>query len=61
MKTFAVKIQRTEYREHTFYVDAATKSAAETAGLLAACDHNFLDDTVSSAHEEVVSVAEEMQ
>jgi len=53
---FDVTIQRTEYREHVFRVEAADADAAHDAAMNAACDYNFLDSPVSSADEEVVGV-----
>jgi hypothetical protein len=53
---FDVTIQRAEYREHVFRVEAKNADDAHNVAMEEACDYNFLDSPVSSADEEVVAV-----
>ena len=53
---YDVTIQRAEYREHTFRVEAENEDEAQDAAMEAACDYNFLDSPVDSADEEVISI-----
>lgn len=53
---FDVTVQRTEYREHVFRVEAEDRDAAFHAGLAAACDYDFHDSPVSSACEDVWAI-----
>jgi len=53
---FDVTIQRTEYREHVFRVEAEDRDAAFHAGLAAACDYDFHDSQIDSAGEDVTAI-----
>ncbi len=53
---YLVTVQRTEYREHTFEVEANDLHEADLLGMEAANDWNFGDSTVSSATEEVTAI-----
>ena len=53
---FDVTIQRTEYREHVFRVEAENEAAAHDAAMEATCDYNFRDSPVGYADEEVTAV-----
>jgi hypothetical protein len=53
---FDVTVQRTEYREHVFRVDAEDRDAAFHAGLAAACDYDFHNSPVDSAGEDVTAI-----
>ena len=53
---FDVTVQRTEYREHVFRVEAKDRDAAFRAGLSAACDYDFRDSPVVSAEEDVTAI-----
>jgi hypothetical protein len=53
---FNVTVQRTEYREHTFLIEADSEDDAWYAGLSAANDHNFGEDRVTEAGEEVTAI-----
>jgi hypothetical protein len=53
---FDVTVQRTEYREHTFLVEADNRDAAFHAGLEAANDYDFYDSPVDSAREAVTAI-----
>jgi len=53
---FDVTIQRTEYREHVFRVEAENEDAAHAAAMDASCDYDFHDSPVSSADEDVTAV-----
>jgi len=53
---FDVTIQRTEYREHVFRVEAENETTAHEVAMEEACDYNFLDSPVSSADEEVTAI-----
>jgi hypothetical protein len=58
MPKYDVTIQRTEYREHVFRVEADNQTQAELAALEASCDYNFNDSPVDHANEEVTGVLE---
>jgi hypothetical protein len=53
---FDVTIQRTEYREHVFRVEATSRTTAWHAGLKAAEDYDFHDSPISSAGEEPIGI-----
>lgn len=53
---YNVTVKRVEQREHTFEVDADSPEEAEEKALESACDHDFNQNSVSFADEEVVSV-----
>jgi hypothetical protein len=53
---FDVTIQRTEYREHVFRVEADDRDGAWHAGLKAAEDYDFNDSPISSAGEEPIGI-----
>ena len=55
---FDVTVQRTEYREHTFRVEAKDSEDAWHKGMEAANDYDFHDSPVDSAGEDVTSVVE---
>ena len=54
--TYQVTVRRTEHREHTFKVEALSREEAEDKAMEAACDHDFGQNTVCHAEEEVASV-----
>lgn len=54
---YAVTIQRTEYREHQFQVDADSEDEACDIAMDSVCDYDFGDSPVSSADETVTSVS----
>jgi hypothetical protein len=54
---FDVDMQRTEYRSHTFTVEADSREQAEEAAEEASCDFNWHDASLKSADEDVVGVA----
>jgi hypothetical protein len=56
MAKFDVTIQRTEYREHVFRVEARNRDEAWHAGLQAAQDYDFHDSPVDSAGEDVTAI-----
>jgi hypothetical protein len=58
---FNVTVQRTEYREHVFQVEADDRAAAFRAGLTATFDYNFNDSPVYSAEEDVTAIVPVMQ
>ena len=53
---FDVTVQRTEYREHTFRVEAKNKGEAWEKGMDAAEDWDFHDSPVDSAGEEIIAI-----
>jgi len=53
---FDVTVQRTEYREHVFRVEAADHESALQAGLAASCDYDFHDSPVDSAEKDVTAI-----
>jgi len=53
---FDVTVQRTEYREHVFRVEAEDRDTAFHAGLKAAFDYDFHNSPVDSAGEEVTTI-----
>lgn len=53
---YNVTVKRVEQREHKFQVDANSPEEAEDKALELACDHDFGQNSVSFADEEVVSV-----
>lgn len=53
---FDVTIQRTEYREHVFRVEAESRDAAYGAGLRASYDYDFSDSREVEASEDVISI-----
>ena len=53
---FDVTVQRTEYREHVFRVEAKDRDAAFHAGLEAACDYDFHDSPIDSDGEDVTAI-----
>jgi hypothetical protein len=56
MPKYKVTIQRTEFRSHTFEVDADNRSEAEEAAETASCDYDWHDSPIGAAHEDVISV-----
>lgn len=55
---FAVTVQRTEYKEHRFIVEAENESEAKEIALdESSPDHNWLDDGIDGV-EEVVDYVE---
>lgn len=56
---YKVTIRRKEYREHVFEVDAKSRAEAEGLAVEASWDHDFGQDRVDHAEEEVISIAEE--
>ena len=56
---YLVTIRRKEYREHVFEIDGATsRGEAESEALNMSCDHDFSENTVCHADEEVVYISE---
>lgn len=55
---YKVTVQRIEYREHGFVVGGATLEEAENNALEEAGDHDFRQNTVCHADEEVTQVVE---
>ena len=53
---FNVTIQRTEYREHVFEVEADSPEEAVEKAEEESCDYNFYNSPISSATEEVIAV-----
>lgn len=53
---YDVTIQRAEYREHTFQVEADSEDMAHDAAMEAVCDYNFLDSPVITSNEDVTSI-----
>ena len=58
MPIYDVTVQRIEYREHVFRVEADDPDAAYKAGLEAATDYNFGDSPIDLGEEQVVHVCE---
>ncbi|MEE9540813.1 MAG: hypothetical protein V3V85_04880 [Candidatus Thorarchaeota archaeon] len=55
---FDVAMQRTEYRSHTFTVEADSRDEAEQAADEASCDFDWHDASIGSADEECVGITE---
>jgi hypothetical protein len=55
---YQVTVRRKEYREHIFEVDAESREDAEDKALEASCDHDFGQNTVHYADEDVTFVSE---
>lgn len=53
---FDVTVQRVEYREHVFRIEAKDRDAAFHAGLAAACDYDFHDSPMVSEEEDVTAI-----
>ena len=53
---YLVTVTRTEHRDHTFVVEARNKEEAEELGLEMSNDHEFDEDEICYANEEVTSV-----
>lgn len=58
LKEYKVTIKRIESREHTFTVVAGSKESAEELAIEESYDHDFNQNSVSFADEEIVSVVE---
>lgn len=57
MPKFRVTMQRAEYREHTFEMEAPDKATAvENAEEVESCDFDWRNATMYNAQEDVVSV-----
>ena len=56
MKDYNVTIQRTEYREHTFRVQAESLEGADVAAAEFSSDYDWRDSSIDSAKEETTSV-----
>lgn len=55
---YQVTVRRKEHREHIFEVDAESREEAEDKALEDSCDHDFGENQVHFADEEVVFVSE---
>lgn len=53
---YKVTVRRVEYRENVFTVDAESAGEAEDMALEASSDHDFNQNSVSHADEEVMNV-----
>jgi len=54
---YQVTVRRKEHREHVFEVDAESREEAEDKALEASCDHDFDQNTVHYADEDVTFVS----
>ena len=55
---YLVTVRRKEYREHVFTIEASSKLDAEALALSAADDHDFSENSVDYADEDVVEIKE---
>lgn len=53
---FKIVIQRIEHREHTFEVEAASSAAAQNLAFEISANHDFNQNQVHYATEELVSI-----
>jgi hypothetical protein len=55
---FNVTVQRTEYKEHTFQVEAPDKEGAMQVGLVMAGNHDFSFDRIVDIVNDVIEIVE---
>jgi hypothetical protein len=58
MKTYLVTVSRTETRNHVFCVSAESREEAEELAIENSYDHDFREDRVVHADENVTSTTE---